>query len=96
MKSLLSFSVLAIHSLLAAADNDELSREATDPTASLMALNFQSTYIGGYHGATPPGQPDDAWQVTFRPVLPFEAFGKPNILRLTMPYQTGGRGEEGD
>ena len=94
-KHLVILSILAIPSLLAAADNNELSRQATDPTASLMALNFRSTYVGGCHGSAPPGQPDDCWQFAFRPVIPFEAFGMPDLLRLTMPYQTGGRGEEG-
>jgi hypothetical protein len=95
MKNLLLPSTLAGISCAMAADNVELSRQATDPTASLMALNFQSTYIGGYHGATPAGQADDAFQFAFRPVIPFEVFGKANILRLTVPFQTGGRGEEG-
>ena len=82
-------------SCASAADNNELSRQATDPTASLMALNFQTTYIGGYHGAAIPGEADEAWSFRFRPVIPFEALGKPNILRATMPYQIGGRGDEG-
>lgn len=75
-------------------DADALSREATDPTASLMALNFQTLYTGGFHGDA-PSLDDDRWTLQFRPVIPFEAFGKPNILRLTVPYQVDGRGDEG-
>lgn len=75
-------------------DADELSRQATDPTASLMSLGLSTTYTGGYHG-NQPDQPDDAWQLKFQPVIPFKAFDLPNILRISMPYQTGGRGEEG-
>lgn len=78
-----------------AADNDELSRQATDPTASLMALNFQTTWVGGYHGADVAGEDDKAWSFQFRPVIPFEALGHPNILRATIPFQVGGRGDEG-
>ena len=81
--------------LHAAESDDELSRQATDPTASLMALNLQSIYTGGYHGADIPGEADDAWVFQFRPVIPFEFLGHPNILRATIPFQSGGRGEEG-
>jgi hypothetical protein len=49
----------------AAEGSNELFRQATDPTASLMALNFQTTWIGGYHGSTPPGEADDALQFTY-------------------------------
>lgn len=80
-------------SLHAEGDADELSRQATDPTASLMALNFQSTW-NDFHGTTPPGATDDAWTFTFKPVMPFTFLEHPNILRLTLPYQTGGRGDE--
>ena len=81
--------------LPAAESEDELSRQATDPTASLMALNFQSIYVAGFHGADIPGEADDAWVFQFRPVIPFEFLGHPNILRATIPFQSGGRGEEG-
>jgi hypothetical protein len=33
--------------------------------------------------------------LSFRPVIPFKAFGAAHILRLTMPYQLSGRGQEG-
>jgi hypothetical protein len=75
-------------------DTTELSSKATDPTASLMALNFQAIW-NDFHGGAPTGESDDRWTLQFRPVIPFEALGHPNILRLTIPYQTGGRGEEG-
>ena len=88
---LLSFAT-AVH---AAEDADELSRQATDPTASLMALNFQSIYTGGFHGAGIPGEDHEEWIFQFRPVIPFEFLGRPNIFRATVPYQTGGRGDEG-
>jgi hypothetical protein len=79
----------------AAEDNTELSRQATDPTASLMALNFQGIYVGDFYGAGIPGQPDDRFTFQFRPVIPFTFLGHPNILRATVPYQLDGRGDEG-
>lgn len=78
----------------APASADDLSRKATDPTASLMALNFQATFTD-FHGPTPPGETDEQYTLQFRPVIPFELFGQPNILRATIPYQVGGRGDEG-
>ena len=69
------------------------SSKATDPTASLMALNFQSTW-NNYHGDL-PGNADDTWEFAFRPVIPFTFLEHPNIFRATIPFQTGGRGEEG-
>lgn len=76
---------------------DDLSRDATDPTASLMSFGFITDYTGGFHGDRPgfPDDSDDAWVLNFRPVIPFKAFGQKNILRLTMPYQVSGPGDEG-
>jgi hypothetical protein len=78
-------------SLHAEGDADELSRQATDPTASLMALNFQSTW-NDFHGTTPPGAADDAWTFTFKPVIPFTFLEHPNILRLTQANKKFNRG----
>jgi hypothetical protein len=72
----------------------DLSRAATDPTASLMALNFIGTYVGDYRDDQ-PGSDDDSTELSFRPVIPFKAFGKSNIMRLTIPYNAGGRGTHG-
>ena len=81
---------------LAYADDsaDALSAAATDPTASLMSFNLIGDYTGAFHGPD-NGQSDDAFDLTFRPVIPFKAFGKPNILRMTVPYQVDGRGGDG-
>jgi hypothetical protein len=70
---------------------DDLSSKATDPTASLMAFNFTTTYFGEFHGDTSPGR---AWEVKFQPVIPYKAFDLPNILRITMPYQLSGPGDD--
>jgi hypothetical protein len=66
MKHIVALSAAATSSLLTADDN-ELSRQATDPTTSLMALNFQSIYTGGFHGAGIPGEADDTWIFQLRP-----------------------------
>jgi hypothetical protein len=94
-----SFPLIAaalVCSLTARAQDDaaELSRQATDPTASLMAINTQLLYTGGFHGNA-PGLNDDRTTLQFRPVIPLTLFEMPNILRLTVPYQLSGRGDEG-
>jgi hypothetical protein len=73
---------------------DELSRQATDPTASLKAYTFLYTQTTGFHGAS-SSEPDEQTVLKFQPVIPFQAFGYANILRLALPYQVGGRGQEG-
>lgn len=79
----------------AAKTQDDLSRQATDPTASLMAINLQTLYVGDYYGPSPEGEPSDQFTFQLRPVIPFEFLGKPNIFRATIPYQFGGRGDDG-
>ncbi|MFK5922651.1 MAG: hypothetical protein QM496_10760 [Verrucomicrobiota bacterium] len=73
---------------------NDLSTKATDPTASLMALNFQGIYTGGFYGGG-IGQEDSRTVFQFRPVIPLKIFDQANILRLTIPYQVDGRGDEG-
>jgi hypothetical protein len=58
-----------------------------------MALNFLADYTGGFYGPDTDGK--DATTLTFRPAIPFKAFGVNNIMRITLPYQIDGRGEEG-
>lgn len=73
---------------------DELSRQATDPTASLMSLQFIGSYVGGFYGSAPDLE-DDQTEAKLQAAIPFNAFGQPNILRITIPYQVDGRGDEG-
>lgn len=73
---------------------DDLSRQATDPTASLMSLQFIGGYVGGYQGDQPELD-DTRSELKLQSAIPFAAFSQPNILRLSLPYQLGGRGEEG-
>jgi len=77
-----------------APSGEDLSSQASDPTASLMAFNFLGTYTASFHGDG-EGLPDDSLSFTFRPAIPFNFLDHPNLLRLTVPYQVGGRGQEG-
>jgi hypothetical protein len=87
--------LLAVQGIAARADEaaDELARKATDPTASLMAFSFILDYTFDFHGPTTGD--DDATVLSFRPAIPYTAWGKSNILRVTVPYQVSGRGAEG-
>jgi len=69
---------------------DELSRQATDPTASLMAFNLINDFKRSYYGSDATG-----FEFRFQPVIPFKAFGAANILRVVVPYQGSGPGDEG-
>lgn len=78
----------------AGAGADDLSRQATDPTASLMSLQFIGGYVGGYQGDQ-PDLDDTRSELKLQSAIPFTAFSQPNILRITLPYQLDGRGDEG-
>jgi hypothetical protein len=71
-------------------DANELSRQATDPTAPLMAFNFINDIRTSFYGMD-----DDGFEFRFQPVVPFRAWKVSNILRLVVPYQTSGPGDEG-
>ena len=74
----------------AGGDADELSRQATDPTASLMAFNFIGDFRTSFYGSD-----DQGFEFRFQPVVPFRAWKTSNILRVVVPYQTDGPGNEG-
>ena len=75
---------------VAADDADELSRQATDPTASLMAFNFINDFRTSYYDVD-----DNGYEFRFQPVIPFRAWGTSNILRVGVPFQIDGPGDEG-
>ena len=84
-------AVLAVAGESASAQTaEELSVEATDPTASLFQLNLIGDITPGYNGADESG-----FALRFQPVIPFQAWGWNNILRIQAPYQTSGLGPEG-
>lgn len=74
----------------AAQTADELSTQATDPTAPLLAINLFGTASTSYHDLDESG-----FEMKFQPVIPFSAFGMPNLLRVIAPYQMSGPGAEG-
>ncbi len=69
---------------------DELSQQATDPTASLMAFNFINDVRTSFTDADGKG-----FEFRFQPVVPFRAFKTANILRVVIPHQAHGPGGEG-
>lgn len=68
----------------------DLSSQATDPTASLMSFNFINGFTTAYYGID-----DSGYEFKFQPVIPFRAWGANNILRVVVPYRVSGPGEEG-
>lgn len=75
---------------------DELSRRATDPTASPPNFSFINDVTLSYRDAA-DGAPidDNGYQLRFQPVVPFKAWGTSHILRITLPYDIAGPGPEG-
>jgi hypothetical protein len=75
---------------------DELSRRATDPTASPLNFGLINDVTTSYRDLE-DGTPIDetGYQLKFQPVIPFKAWGIANILRMTVPYQISGPGPEG-
>lgn len=75
---------------------DELSRRATDPTASPPSFAFINDVTTSYR-ETAGGAPVDGtgYQIRFQPVVPFKAWGVANILRMTVPFQVSGPSPSG-
>ena len=62
---------------------DQLSAQATDPTASLMSFQLNDWYTADFHGSN-----DSANQVVFRAAIPFTLGDTNQIFRITQPYAT--------
>jgi hypothetical protein len=71
-------------------DADDLSRQATDPTASLMSFNLINDFRTSFYDLD-----DNGFEFRFQPVVPFRAWKTSNILRVVVPYQVDGPGDEG-
>ena len=67
------------------ASQEELVKKALDPTASPMSFLFRDVVTPNYYGRGGSGN-----SIQFQPAVPFRAFGSTNILRVTLPYNTGG------
>ena len=75
---------------------DELSRRATDPTSSppsFALINDVTTSYRDLADGTPVD--DTGYALRFQSVIPFTAWGVPNIFRMTIPYQVSGPAPEG-
>ncbi len=64
---------------------ENLTQQAADPTAPLMAFNFKQEYVSSFYQV--PGSGSD---FTFQPVIPFRAWRTSNLLRATVNYNTSG------
>jgi hypothetical protein len=75
---------------------DELSRRATDPTASPPSFAGIGEWTTGYRDLA-DGTPvdEDGFAVRFQTVVPFKAWGVANIFRMTVPYQVSGPAKSG-
>lgn len=73
-----------------AQEQPDLSSQATDPTASLMALNFINDFGTSFYDLDQNG-----YEFRFQPVVPFRAWKVSNILRVVIPYQKSGPGDDG-
>lgn len=69
---------------------EELAKQAADPTSPLLAINFRDNWVPSYYQLDDSGN-----QVQFQPVVPFRAWGVSNILRATVSYETRGPGPRG-
>jgi hypothetical protein len=74
----------------AAHSADDLSARATDPTASLMSFGFVNDFHTSFYDVD-----DKGFEFRFQPVVPFRAWGASNILRVVVPAQGSGPGNEG-
>jgi hypothetical protein len=75
---------------------DELSRRATDPTASPPSFGLINEVTTSYRDLEDGAPVDETgYQLRFQPIVPFKAWGVANILRMTVPYQVSGPSPEG-
>jgi hypothetical protein len=70
--------------------SEDLSARATDPTAALMSFSFVNDFHTSLYDLD-----DQGFEFRFQPVVPFRAWGASNILRIVVPYQGSGPGNEG-
>jgi hypothetical protein len=71
----------------AGSEGEELAQQAADPTAPLMAFNLKEEYYSSFYGNRGSGN-----DFVFQPVIPFNAWGTPNLLRATVNYNLSGPG----
>ena len=83
--SLLTAAALGL-ALPAAAEETKqsLDQAASDPTASLMAVQIQNLYSGDYYNLND----ESSNSLLLRSAIPFQAFGVNNIARVSLPVVT--------
>jgi hypothetical protein len=79
------FSQTAPTASAPASGGPSLAQQAADPTAPLMAFNFKEEYYPSFYGLPASGN-----DFVFQPVIPFNAWGQPNLLRATVNYNISG------
>jgi hypothetical protein len=72
------------------ADRRSLSSQTADPTAPLMSVALNNKVVLTYRGFDDRGA-----ELTLQPVVPFRAWGVPNVLRVSAPFHAGGPGQSG-
>ncbi|PLW69886.1 hypothetical protein [Pseudohalioglobus lutimaris] len=60
--------------------NEEIARELANPNTTLGTLNFNLDYTS-YKGDLPGADGQDAYRVSFQPVLPYPLGGRSQPLR---------------
>lgn len=66
-------------------DIHELNKKLNDPTQPVKSFIFYDNVTVNYYGRSGTSN-----AIQFQPVIPFEFANHQNILRLTLPYNTGG------
>ena len=93
---LLATEVPAAPAASGESQQDELSRRATDPTASPPTFSLINDVTFSYRDRADGTPVDDTgYALRFQPVIPFKAWGVANILRMTIPYQISGPSPDG-
>lgn len=64
-------------------DASSTAQDAIDPTAPLLQVALRLEWDPSHHGE----QGASAVALLFRPSVPFEAWGVPNLLRVVVPYE---------
>lgn len=83
--------ILSVPPAFAQGNGDEdLSRKATDPTASLMSFQLNDWYTASLHDAD-----GSVNQIVLRAAIPFDALGAKHIMRVTQPFVTSSPGSTG-
>lgn len=72
------------------ASAEELNKKLNDPTQGVKSFVFQDIPVINYYGRSGSSN-----QIMFQPVVPFTMYKHDNILRLTLPYNSGGVGGRG-